>query len=80
MFDQKIAPKVREKKYQEQRELEADRRLERLRGDAEMLEQGMPFRRMRAWLPVLTDRTAAVCDWFRPDLVLLCEPDRFCRW
>ena len=76
IFDTKIAPKVREKQYQEQKELEADRRMERLRADAETLEAGLPFRRMRAWLPVLTDRTAAVCDWFRPDLVLLCEPDR----
>jgi len=76
IFDLKIAPKVREKKYQEQKELEQDRRLERLRADADLLEQGLPFRRMRAWLPVLTDRTAAVCDWFKPDLVLLCEPDR----
>ena len=76
VFDTKIAPKVREKQYREQKELEADRRMERLQADAEMLEQGLPFRRMRSWLPVLTDRTAAVCDWFRPDLVLLCEPDR----
>ena len=57
-------------------EEEADRRIERLREDAELLEQGLPFRRMRAWLPVLTDRTATVCDWFGPDLILLCEPDR----
>ena len=60
-----------EKQYQEQKQLEEDRRMERLRADAETLEQGLPIRRMRAWLPVLTDRTAAVCDWFKPDLVLL---------
>lgn len=76
VFDAKIAPKIREKQYQEQKELEADRRMERLRADAETLEAGMPFRRMRAWLPVLTDKTATVCDWFKPDLVLLLEPDR----
>ena len=76
VFDRMIAPKIRERKYEETRQLESDRRMERLREDAETLEAGMPFRRMRAWLPVLTDRTAAVCDWFRPDLVLLCEPDR----
>ncbi len=75
-FDQVIAPKVREKKYQETQQLETDRRMERLREEADTLEAGLPFRRMRAWLPVLTDRTAAVCDWFKPDLVLLCEPDR----
>ena len=76
VFDTKIAPKVREKQYQELKQLEADRRLERLRADAETLEGGLPFRRMRAWLTVLTDKTATVCDWFTPDLVLLCEPDR----
>ena len=76
LFDMKVAPKIREKQYQEQKELEADRRMERLRADAETLEAGVPLRRMRAWLPVLTDRTAAVCDWFKPDLVLLLEPDR----
>ena len=76
LFDKAVSPKVREKQYQEAREEEADRRIERLREDADLLEQGLPFRRMRAWLPVLTDRTATVCDWFRPDLILLCEPDR----
>ena len=76
VFDRVVAPKVREKAYQEARAEEADRRVERLREDAELLAQGLPFRRMRAWLPVLTDRTATVCDWFRPDLVLLLEPDR----
>ena len=50
--------------------------MERLRQDAETLEQGLPFRRIRAWLPVLTDQTASVLDWFKPDLVLLVEPDR----
>ncbi len=76
IFDTKIAPKIREKQYREQKELETDRRMERLHADAETLGAGLPFRRMRAWLPVLTDRTATVCDWFDPDLVLLCEPDR----
>ena len=76
LFDKAVSPKIREKQYQEAREEEADRRVERLREDAELLEQGLPFRRMRAWLPVLTDRTATICDWFRPDLILLCEPDR----
>ena len=76
IFDKAVAPKIREKQYQEQKELEADRRMERLRQDAETLEQGLPFRRIRAWLPVLTDQTASVLDWFKPDLVLLVEPDR----
>ena len=57
-------------------ESETERRRARLTEDAESLEGGIPFRRMRAWITVLTDRTGTVCDWFRPDLILLCEPDR----
>ncbi len=76
LFDKAVGPKIREKKYQEAREEERDRRVERLREDAELLEQGLPFRRMRAWLPVLTERTATVCDWFGPEMILVCEPDR----
>ena len=75
-FDRAVGPKVREKQYRQAVSQEADRRLERLEEDAATLEQGLPFRRMRVWLPVLTDNTASVTDWFRPDLVLLCEPDR----
>ncbi len=51
-------------------------RLSRLMQEAENLQAGLPFRRMRAWLPVLTDHTATLADWFCPDLVILCEPDR----
>ena len=76
LFDTKIAPLVREKQAQQAERQELDRRLQRLYQDADTLEAGMPFRRMRAWLPVLTDETAGVTDWFRPDLVLLMEPDR----
>ena len=76
IFDTQVAPKIREKQYQQAQDEQADRRIARLREDAELLAQGIPFRRMRAWMPVLTDRTASVCDWFRPDLILLCEPDR----
>ena len=76
LFDRAVGPKVRERKYQEAGAREADRRVERLREDAEVLAQGLPFRRMRVWLPVLTEHTASLLDWYRPDLILLCEPDR----
>ena len=76
LFDRAVAPKVLEIHDLESRSEAAERRLERLREDADQLSQGLPFRRIRSWLPVLTDRTATVCDWFRPDLVLLWEPDR----
>ena len=76
LFDQVVAPALREAKYTAAEQTEIDRRLSRLMEDAECLEGGVPFRRMRAWITVLTDNTATVCDWFRPDLILLCEPDR----
>ena len=76
LFNQIVAPKVREKAWKEAAEDAAELRLSRLRQEAENLERGLPFRRIRAWLPVLTDRTATVTDWFRPDLVLLSEPDK----
>ncbi len=75
-FDRAVGPKVMEKQYRQAKELAADRRVERLREDAELLSQGLPFRRTRAWLPVLTEKTGTVVDWFRPELTLLCEPDR----
>ena len=76
LFDEEIAPKVREQAYREAEHTEAERRYERLLSDADSVEQGLPFRRMRSWITVLTDHTACVTDWFQPDLVILCEPDR----
>ena len=75
-FDQAVAPRIREAKYKAAEDSETERRLARLQEDADSLEGGTPFRRMRAWITVVTDKTASVCDWFRPDLILLCEPDR----
>ena len=76
LFDRVVAPAVREAKYRTAEATERERRLARLMEDADSLEGGVPFRRMRSWIPVLTEKTGTVCDWFRPDLILLCEPDR----
>ena len=76
LFDAKIAPAVREKQYREAVISEKGRRAERLMSDADQLEGGVPFRRMRAWITVLEEHPGTVCDWFRPDLILLCEPER----
>ncbi len=76
LFDAAVAPKVRERKYREAETDEKTRRRERLLADADQLEGGVPFRRIRAWIPVLTEKTGSVTDWFRPDLILLCEPDK----
>ena len=75
LFDEKLAPKIREQSYREAAGTEASRRVSRLLADADALEQGVPFRRSRAWLTVLTDRTFTLTDWFAPDLIIVCEPD-----
>ena len=76
LFDRAVAPAVREAGYKAAEAAETERRMSRLLEDAQSLEEGIPFRRMRAWIPVLTEKTGTVFDWFRPDLVLLLEPDR----
>ena len=76
LFDSVVAPAVRQAKYEAAEATEKERRVSRLLEDADSLEAGVPFRRMRSWITVLADETGSVCDWFRPDLILLCEPDR----
>ena len=76
LFDRAVAPALREARYRAAETGEADRRISRLRSDADSLEAGIPFRRMRSWITVLTEKTGTVCDWFRPEIILLCEPDR----
>ena len=76
LFDRAVAPAVRQAQYKAAETAEAERRTSRLLADAESLEGGIPFRRMRAWITVLTEKTGTVLDWFQPDLILLCEPDR----
>ena len=75
-FDQNLAPRVREQALQEAENRAIDRRAARLAEDAEGVARGIPFRRMRAWISVLTDHTASVTDWFAPDIILLWEPAR----
>lgn len=58
---------------------ELERRMTQLMGDADVLEGGVPFRRIRAWLPVLTDNMCSIVDWFQPDVVLLNDPDQLRR-
>ena len=40
-----------------------------------MLAEGLPFKRIRAWLTVLTDDTYTVLDWFEPEIVVLSDPN-----
>ena len=76
VFDKKVLPKARAKAADAARQAEIDRRTAALLRDADAVESGLPFRRIRAWLPVLTDKTATLLDWFRPDAVFLCAPDQ----
>ena len=76
LFDTKIAPKARENAWKERENSEIDRRRARLMADADSVEAGLPFRRMRSWIPVLTENSASLLEWFQPDRILLWEPDR----
>ncbi len=70
------AGKSRQMTLQERETTELERRRARLLADADLVEAGIPFRRMRSWITALSDRTASVLDWFAPDAVILWEPDR----
>ncbi|MBR3764789.1 MAG: transcription-repair coupling factor [Clostridia bacterium] len=55
---------------------ELERRAAQLMADADTLQEGMPFRRIRAWLPVVTEATSTLLDWYQPDIIVLCEPEQ----
>ncbi|MBQ3156788.1 MAG: transcription-repair coupling factor [Clostridia bacterium] len=74
-FDKKIAPKVKQREQTAARIAELERRTAQLLRDAEKVENGLPFRRIRAWLPVLTDDAYTLIDWYQPEIILLSDPD-----
>ena len=76
IFDTHIAPKAREAAWQEREGTEMERRRSRLLADADLVEAGQPFRRMRSWITVLSEKRTDLTDWFRPEVILLWEPDR----
>ena len=51
-------------------------RMAGLMRDAEAVAQGLPFRRIRFWLPVLETETHTLADWVQPEIVFLFEPDQ----
>ena len=75
MFDKKISPKLKEKERSAARTAELERRMAQLMTDADTVESGLPFRRIRAWLPVLCEKTATILDWYRPEIIVLSQPD-----
>jgi len=74
-YEKEIAPKARNRAASATREAEIGHRLAALSGDADLVESGMPFRRIRAWLPVLTENTYTMLDWYDPQIIFLVEPD-----
>ena len=76
LFDTVIAPKAREAAWRERESSEVERRRSRLLSDADRVEAGQPFRRMRSWISVLSEQTWDLLDWFNPELVILWEPDK----
>ena len=74
-FDKKISPKIKLRDQSAARAADLERRMGQLMADADTVENGLPFRRIRAWLTVLTDETSSIIDWYQPDVVLLSDPD-----
>ena len=58
------------------RQTELERRTAALLADADQVAEGLPFRRVRAWLPVLETRVFTLADWYQPQLVFFVEPDQ----
>lgn len=74
-FDKHISPKVQQRQQTAARQAELERRRAQLLSDADLVENALPFKRIRAWLPVLTDEVWTVIDWFQPDIVVLSDPN-----
>ena len=75
-FDEKIAPKARKRAVDAARTQELERRASLLMQDAELLAGGIPFRRIRAWLPVVMEKPGTLLDWYDAEAVLLWQPDQ----
>lgn len=73
-FDKHIAPKASKRQMDANRRAEMERRTAQLLSDADTIEEGTPFKRIRAWLTVLTEEYSTVLDWYEPDIVLLNDP------
>lgn len=71
-FDEQITPRVQSA----QAAADAGRYAARLQADADLLQGGIPFKRMRAWLPVLTEEVFSLNDWFDAPYVFLVQPDQ----
>ena len=71
-FDEQITPRMQTAQVA----AELDRHKERLLSDAEQLTGGVPLKRMRSWLPVVTDALYTLNDWYDAPYVFLVQPDQ----
>ncbi|MBQ2954656.1 MAG: transcription-repair coupling factor [Clostridia bacterium] len=74
--EKKKAKLPTQKQLNATRMAELERRAAQMMGDADILEGKLPFRRIRAWLTVLTEKTGTIMDWYQPEIVVLCEPEQ----
>lgn len=75
LFDRHVAPKLAKKEGEHVRQDNIRRGTAMLLEDADRLEVGGTFSRIRVFLPVLTDRVRTLLDWYRADVILLSKPD-----
>ena len=71
-FDQEISPRVQSA----QLAADVERRTSQLLSEADLLESGIPFKRMAAWLPILLPQTCSVIDWYDAPYVFMVQPDQ----
>ncbi|MBQ8160419.1 MAG: transcription-repair coupling factor [Clostridia bacterium] len=73
-FEDAISPRLQEQEKTQTQKAVISHGRDALIRDAESLENGLPFKRMMAWLPVLTDTPASLFDWYQPEITLYMDP------
>ena len=71
-FDAQVTPRMQSA----QLAADMERHQAMILSDAESIAQGLPFKRMRAWLPVLTEEMHSLSDWYDAPIVFLVQPDQ----
>lgn len=71
-FDAQVTPRMQSA----QLAADVERHQAMTLADAESIAQGQPFKRMRAWLPVLTEDLHVLSDWYDAPIIFLVQPDQ----